>query len=100
MGTGWRLERCRGNGGGAELTGQVTALDAFQIAVGPEQFPQPVVQRQGDWADQPRGEQRLALRPVQRRPLDLRRALLHRGEVHVPAGGREGVVLKHTPSWI
>lgn len=68
------------------LTSEVTALNAFQVSVHPEEFPQLVVQGQGYRPDQARGEQRLPLRPIQRRSLDLSRAILHGGEIHVPIG--------------
>lgn len=67
------------------LTWQVAALDASQVRVDPEQLPHLVVDGQSDGFPQTAEEQNLALRPVQRRPLDLWGALQQVGEVHVPA---------------
>ncbi len=71
-----------------DLTGQVAALDAPQVHVDPEEFSQLVVDGQSDRFAQITEEQNLALRPVQSGALDLRRALLQIGEVHVPAERR------------
>lgn len=54
-----------------KLTSQVTALDAFEVCIHPEQFPQLVVQSQSDWPDEAGGEQRLPLCPVQTGTFDL-----------------------------
>lgn len=67
-----------------DLTGQVAALDAPQVHVDPEEFPQLVVDGQSDGLPQIAEEQNLSLRPVQSGSFDLRRALLQIREVHVP----------------
>ena len=72
------------------LTWQVAALDASQVRVDPEQLPHLVVDGQSDGFPQTAEEQNLTLRPVQRRPLDLGRAIQQVGEVHVPAEPERG----------
>lgn len=81
------------------LTSEVTALNAFQVSVHPEEFPQLVVQGQGYRPDQARGEQRLPLRPIQRRSLDLSRAILHGREIHIPTGEMEAVRKKQQKAY-
>lgn len=70
------------------LTCQVTALDAFEVRIHPEQLSHFVVQSQSDGSEQAGGEEALPLCSVQAGRFDLRRALLDGGEIHVPAEER------------
>lgn len=73
-----------------KLTRQITAFNTTQVHIGPEELAQLVVNSEGSRFAQATEEQHLSLSAVQSCPLDLRRALLHVGEVHVPVGDREG----------
>lgn len=66
-------------------TCKVTALNALEVGVDPEQFPQFIVQSQSYWSDQSSSEQRFSLGPIETGSFDLSWSLLHCGEIHVPA---------------
>lgn len=80
------------------LTCEVTALDAFEVRIHPEEFPHLGVQSQSDGSEKAGGEETLSLRPVQTGGLDLGRALLDGGEVHVPAETSSRVSVSRTSS--
>lgn len=71
-------------------TRQITALDATQVHVGPEELPQLIIDGKGGRFAQATEEQHLSLSAIQSSPLDLSGALLQVGKVHVPVGDRAG----------